>query len=33
MVTTVKELFDAIVVFENNVGKLYDNISDDVKKQ
>lgn len=33
MVTSVKELFDAIVVFENNVGKLYESISDDVRKQ
>lgn len=33
MVTTVKELFEAIVVFENNVGQLYDNISEDVRKQ
>lgn len=28
-----KKLFDAIVTFENNVGKLYDQISDDVKAQ
>ncbi|HHT21376.1 MAG TPA: hypothetical protein GXZ74_08060 [Tissierellia bacterium] len=33
MVTSVKELFDAIVVFEKNVGQLYDSISEDVRKQ
>lgn len=33
MITNVKDLFEAIVTFENNVGQLYDNIAAEIKDQ